>query len=92
MSRRACWTVVLALLVGSPVLGQVADETAVPRISVADLKTASDAGRVLILDVRDATWYAEGHLPGAVNVPLEGLQQKLAMLKAAKKPIVAYCS
>jgi len=92
MSRRAFWLVVLALLLGPPVLGQVADETAVPRISVADLKKAADTGQVLIVDVRDAGSYAEGHLPGAINIPLEALQQKLATLKAAKKPIVAYCA
>jgi rhodanese-related sulfurtransferase len=47
---------------------------------------------VLILDVRDAGSYAQGHLPGSINVPLESLQQKLATLRAAKTPIVAYCA
>ena len=92
MNRRAFWLAVLAVFLGPPVLGQVADEAAVPRISVADLKKAADAGQVLVIDVRDGDWYAEGHLPGAINVPLEALQQHLATLKAAKKPIVAYCA
>jgi rhodanese-related sulfurtransferase len=92
MNRRACWLVVLATFLGPPVLGQVSDETAVPRISVADLEKAAAAGRVLILDVRDAGSYTGGHLPGAINVPLESLQQKLATLRAAKTPIVAYCA
>jgi rhodanese-related sulfurtransferase len=92
MNRRAFWLVVLAVFLGPPVLGQVADETAVPRISVADLKKAADTGQVLIVDVRDAGSYAEGHLPGAINISLGELQQKLATLKAAKKPIVAYCA
>ena len=92
MNRRACSLAVLAMIAAAPVLAQVADEAAVPRISVADLKKAADAGRVLIVDVRDATWYAEGHLPGAVNVPLEELPQKLGLLKAAKTPIVTYCA
>jgi rhodanese-related sulfurtransferase len=83
---------VLALTLAPPVVGQVADEAAVPRISVGDLKKASDAGQVLILDVRDASWYAEGHLPGAISVPLEELPQKLVALKAEKRPIVAYCA
>jgi rhodanese-related sulfurtransferase len=92
MKSRACWLAVLAVFLGPPVLGQVADETTVPRISVADLKRAADAGQVLIIDVRDASWYAEGHLPGAINVPLDALQQSLGALKAAKKVIVAYCA
>jgi ArsR family transcriptional regulator len=92
MHRRAFWLVMLAAFLPLPALGQSTDESAVPRVSVADLKKAADAGQVLIIDVRDATWYAEGHLPGAINIPLAELEQKLAMVKAAKKPLVAYCA
>jgi len=92
MRRRALRLAAIAVLLAGPVFGQVADETAVPRISVADLTRASAAGQVLILDVRDAGSYAEGHLPGAINIPLGDLQQGLATLKASKKPIVAYCA
>jgi phage shock protein E len=86
------WLIVLGLSVGAPVMAQLADETAVPRVSVADLKKAADAGQVLIVDVRDARSFADGHIPGAVNVPFETLEQKVASLKAAKKGIVTYCS
>ena len=70
---------------------QLTDEASVPRISLADLKKAVDAGRVLVLDVRDAASYAESHIPGAVLIPLADLQGQTARLKASKKPIVAYC-
>ena len=92
MLKRALGLAVLALAVGLPAAGQVADETAVPRISVADLKQAVDAGRVLVVDVRDAGSYADGHIPGAINVPLDTLPQKVAQLQGAKKTIVTYCS
>ena len=92
MLKRAFCLAVLALAVGSPAAGQVADETAVPRMSVADLKEAVDAGRALVVDVRDAGSYADGHIPGAINVPLDTLPQKLARLRTAKKTIVTYCS
>lgn len=92
MCRRVFWLVVLSLFLPLPALGQAADEASVPRISVAALKKAADAGQVLIVDVRDASWYANGHLPGAISIPLGELEQKLATLKAAKKPIVAYCA
>ena len=92
MLIRALGLAVLALAVGLPAAGQVADETAVPRISVADLKQAVDAGGVLVVDVRDAGSYADGHIPGAINVPLDTLPQKVAALKGAKKTIVTYCS
>jgi rhodanese-related sulfurtransferase len=92
MKRRAFWLVMLAAFLPLPALSQTTDESAVPRISVVDLKKAADAGQVLIIDVRDAGSYAAGHLPGAISVPLGELEQKLAALKAAKKPMVAYCA
>jgi len=92
MTMRALLSAVLVLCLGLPAAGQVADESSVPRISAADLKKAADAGQVLIVDVRDPRSYADGHIPGSVNVTLDDLRQKVAVLKGAKKPIVAYCS
>ncbi len=63
MMKRALCLAVLALAVGLPAAGQIADETAVPRISVADLKQAVDAGQALVVDVRDAGSYADGPHP-----------------------------
>jgi len=68
------------------------DPSSVPRISLADFKKAFDARAVVILDVRDASSYAAGHIPGAILVPLEDLAKKAPELKASKKAIVAYCA
>ncbi|HET6953766.1 MAG TPA: metalloregulator ArsR/SmtB family transcription factor [Acidimicrobiales bacterium] len=48
------------------------------------------AGDVFVLDVRPTTEYAAGHIPGAVSVPLEELEHRLAELPADVE-IVAYC-
>ena len=92
MSRRAFLLAVFAFSFGLTAMGQVPDESSVPRISVADLKKAAAAGQVLIVDVRDARSYTDGHIPGAINVPLADLQAQAAALKRAKKGIVTYCS
>ena len=47
---------------------------------------------VLVIDTRSAEQYAGGHIPGAINVPLSAWAEHLPRLKAAKKPIVAYCA
>jgi rhodanese-related sulfurtransferase len=47
---------------------------------------------VVIVDTRDAGSYADGHIPGAVLIPLDELQKKAPGLRGAKKPIVAYCA
>ena len=92
MSTRAFLLAVFAFSFGLTATGQVPDESSVPRISVADLKKAAAAGQVLIVDVRDARSYTDGHIPGAINVPLADLQAQAAALKREKKGIVTYCS
>ena len=47
-------------------------------------------GRVTVLDVRPPDEYAVGHLPGALNVPIETLEQRLNELDPDQE-IVAYC-
>ncbi len=47
-------------------------------------------GDVTILDVQPPDEYAAGHLPGAINVPLNELPEHLLGLKTGKE-IVAYC-
>jgi ArsR family transcriptional regulator len=47
-------------------------------------------GNVTLLDVRPDDEFALGHLPGAVNVPIEDLERRLAELPRDQE-IVAYC-
>ena len=70
-----------------------------PRISMEDFKKLRDAGGVIVVDTRNPAAYEFGRIPGAVLLPLEGLQtwpaeyeKTFLMLKAAKKPIVTYCA
>lgn len=46
--------------------------------------------RVTLLDVRPEDEFAEGHLPGAINIPLAALHRRLAQLRPDRE-IVAYC-
>ena len=55
-----------------------------------ELLRRARAGDVVVLDVRPAVEYAAGHIPGAVSVPLEELEQHLHALPADVE-IVAYC-
>lgn len=45
---------------------------------------------VLVLDVRPSEEYRAGHIPGAVSVPVEELEQRISELPAGKA-VVAYC-
>ncbi len=47
-------------------------------------------GLVTVLDVRPPEEYTAGHVPGAINIPLNELEQRLAELDKNSE-IVAYC-
>lgn len=55
-----------------------------------DLLDRLAAGEVTILDVRPQDEFVQGHLPGALNVPLAELEARLAELPPARE-VVAYC-
>jgi len=59
-------------------------------IAAAELLERAKKGLVTVLDVRPAEEYAAGHLPGAINVPLDKLESYLAKLPK-RKEVVAYC-
>jgi len=47
-------------------------------------------GLVTVLDVRPPEEYAAGHLPGAINVPVDRLEKYLSKLPK-RKEVIAYC-
>lgn len=47
-------------------------------------------GEIVLLDVRSAEEFADGHLPGARSVPLSDLQTQIESLQGSTE-IVAYC-
>jgi rhodanese-related sulfurtransferase len=55
-----------------------------------DVKAAVEAGALLI-DVREASEYAEGHIPGAINIPLRTVAQNLDKIPT-DKPVLVYCA
>jgi rhodanese-related sulfurtransferase/biotin operon repressor len=59
-------------------------------VDTAELLRRMEAGDALVLDVRPAAEYAGGHLPGAVHIPLDELEQRLSELPRDRE-IVAYC-
>jgi phage shock protein E len=48
-------------------------------------------GQKTWVDVRTPEEYAGGHVPGAINIPLDQIQGRLDEFKDMPKPVVAYC-
>ncbi len=59
-------------------------------VSRSQLLARMKKGEVQLLDVRPEDEFALGHLPGAINIPLDRLKKKLSALDPDKE-IVAYC-
>jgi len=50
----------------------------------------ADLSKISLIDVRTPGEFAEGHIQGAVNIPLDDLRESLDRIPA-DKPIVLYC-
>jgi ArsR family transcriptional regulator len=59
-------------------------------VSRAELLDRARSGLVTVLDVRPADEYAAEHIPGAANIPLAELEQRLGELDKDRE-IIAYC-
>src|ERR1700749_4531528 len=59
-------------------------------VAATELVSRLREGSVVLLDVRPEDEYGLGHLPGALNIPLRQLEQRLSELPR-KLEIVAYC-
>ncbi len=59
-------------------------------IQVADL-AAMDA-RPFVLDVRTPGEFSGGHIPGAVNIPLQELESRLGELEAQRSGMAVVCA
>ena len=59
-------------------------------VSRTELLDRLRAGAVTVLDVRPGDEFHQGHLPGALNIPLAQLERRLAELPPDRE-VVAYC-
>ena len=58
---------------------------------LAEAVDRRDRGEVVIVDVRSAGAFAEGHIPGAINVPIDELAQRVGELRKLNKLPILYC-
>lgn len=64
----------------------------VPEVSPVGLrKLQQDDPKTVVLDVRVEADWRTGHVPGAINVPIDELEQRLEELPARSTPIVVVC-
>ena len=72
--------------------GYVAENVLAGRVDVitAEESLAYDKGKTLLLDVRTEDEFKNGHLDGAVNIPVDSLRDRIGELDKSKE-ILEYC-
>jgi rhodanese-related sulfurtransferase len=72
-----------------------ASEKGYPTPGTAEVKILLQAGSHLVLDARPLAQFQEGHLPGAMSLPVqdfEGTFPELAPLVMSGMPVLVYCT
>ena len=65
-----------------------------PAVSLKEAKEAHANGDALFVDARDAAFYEEGHIPGAVSLPLQDFEMVFPRLQEqllAAPRVITYC-
>jgi len=73
---------------------RVASERAKRRVTLARFKQMAATGEAIILDARSADAFAQGHIAGAINLPLTDFTAPAlaAVLPDRNRPILIYCN
>jgi rhodanese-related sulfurtransferase len=82
--------ILLMAAAGSSIAAQAVRN--VPRITIDEVKALMASKQVLLVDVRDPQSFADGHMPGAINVPFDRIPDHVDTWKKEKRLIVTYCA
>jgi rhodanese-related sulfurtransferase len=84
MARTIVIALLIALALGFLVLKRRGS------VSSAEARRLVEAGARLV-DVRTPEEFTAGHLPGAINLPVQDLERRMAELEGKERPLVLYC-
>ena len=63
----------------------------IERVDLSTAKSALDEGTAVFVDVRGQSFYQDGHIPGALSIPLNQLEERLVELNQDDW-IILYCT
>jgi rhodanese-related sulfurtransferase len=66
--------------------------TTVERISIDAVKALMAKKQVVLVDVRDKQSFAQGHIPGAMNIVFDDIPNYIEQLQKDTRQIVTYCA
>jgi 3-mercaptopyruvate sulfurtransferase SseA len=63
----------------------------IPRVNLAEAKSAYDSQEAVFVDVRSAESYQQEHIPGALSIPVSEVEARLSELDR-EAWIITYCT
>lgn len=87
------WDIAQGVVTASPAAGATGQPQEIDSIALA--KAIFDEGEVLFVDARSQKDYANGHIPGAISLPVGQFEERIASFLnryPLEQPIVTYCS
>ena len=83
-------SLLLTALLALPVSADSPPEQA-PTITPAELQARRESGKApVVIDVRSAAEFATGHIPGAVNIPVDEVAARISEVEAPNG-VALYC-
>jgi 3-mercaptopyruvate sulfurtransferase SseA len=67
-------------------------EEKMPRVGPEELKRLLAAGQAVVIDVRSAEEYRQGHIPGAINLPVSQIEAGSYPRLPRDKRLISYCA
>lgn len=94
MLRRAFASLALAACLAVPaacVMWPAGTGPGAEPMPLAEAIDRRDRGEAVIVDVRSPGAFAESHIPGAINVPIDELAERSGELRSLHKLPILYC-
>ena len=87
------WDIAQGVVTASPAAGATGQPQEIDSIALA--KAIFDEGEVLFVDARSQKDYANGHIPGAISLPVGQFKERIGSFLnryPLEQPVVTYCS
>ncbi|MEJ2726983.1 MAG: rhodanese-like domain-containing protein [Deltaproteobacteria bacterium] len=87
------WDITQGVITANPAAGAAGRLQEIDSIALA--KAISDKGEVLFVDARSQNDYENGHIPGAISLPVGQFEERIGSFLnryPLEQPMVTYCS
>lgn len=73
-------------------MAQIGETAPLPTVSYDEVKQASLQGNPTLIDARNEVSFNIGHIPNAINLPVDSDNDKIKLAVATYNNIIVYCT